>query len=369
AGGEPDGVAECQPDALSAAASDAARARPWASRQSGSLSEGTHADRGGRNYLLVLAAGSERVLNEARFLLLRELAVSHGRGSYEIDLATDRPEFFARFCGDPRLRLLRADGAQLRAWRGAHDFILRMKIEFLRAFAAAHEGNFLYLDADVYPRRDFSSLFARIAGGEIFMHLPEGRVDRSPWNEPWHAFLRDTTVAVGGSAVRFAPNFVLWNAGVLGFSSRFAGALDDALDFVDDVYPRFPDRLTEQVALTLCFARRMPLVAADDDFIHYWRFKGFAGVVARLFETHRACGLDEIVRTSGRILPEQLDPPPRRRFGERAYHRLARPLRPLYEALRRLQATGRPPLDPARLYPLVELAGDSRRENPARETS
>jgi hypothetical protein len=312
-----------------------------------------------QNYVLVLAFGIDEVINEARFLLLRQLAVGPNPATgYEFVVYTDRPDEFAMFAatGLP-LRIVHHDPARFRAWRGEIDFVLRVKIEFLRDFCAQHEGNVLFLDADVYPRRDIGPLFEAIGRGDLLMHARESVVDESPWYDDFQRYIARRTIYLDGVPRTIPKNVLMWNSGVLGFSTARRGMLDQVLAMTDAMYPELKAPATEQFAFSYVLPRYGKVYQTQEYLYHYWELaqQDFAKVIARLIERYENRPLAELVAATGHILPEQLAPRPPVTFGEKRYHRLLMRFPALWHAASRLKS-GLSPTGPdiTRFYSLVD---------------
>ena len=292
----------------------------------------------------MLAFGIDEVFSEARFLLLRQLAIGGGRElGYEFVIYTDRPQEFAMFRStNLRLRIVHCEMSRFKAWRGAIDFVFRIKIEFLRDFCATNEGNVLYLDSDVYPRRDLTPLFDAIGQGQLFMCSLEGAIDESPWYADFRRLLVRRTVMVEGQEARIPTSARMWNAGVIGFSTEYRDILDSVLEMTESMYPELKAPATEQFAFSYLFGLHGTIHDAQGYVDHYWRLaqRGFAGVIASLEKRFEQRPLAELVAATEQILPERLEPARPNTFGRLPHHHLYMRFPALWHAVSRFKRSG-----------------------------
>jgi lipopolysaccharide biosynthesis glycosyltransferase len=185
----------------------------------------------------------------------------------------------------------------------------RVKIEVLRDFTATHQGQILYLDTDVVFTRPVTEIFEQLAEGKLYMHVMEGYVHHSDNTvfRKLSGFFRQTAVTVHNVPVAIPEKATMWNAGVLGFHSRYAYLLDEVLAFTDEVYRQFPKHVVEQFAFSLHFQQTAPLLSAHTSIYHYWNLKELRPVLASFFAHFRDKNWDGLVYYSRLIqLPDYL---------------------------------------------------------------
>jgi hypothetical protein len=312
------------------------------------------------NFVLILAFGVDEVFAEARFLLLRQLAIADGRESnYEFVIYTDRPEAFDMFRPtNLRMRLVHCDPARFKAWRGAIDFVFRIKIEFLRDFCSRNEGNVLYLDSDVYPRGDLARLFEAIGRGEVFMYSSEGLIDQCPWYDDFKQLFARTPFVLGGVEQWFPTNARMWNAGVIGFSTAHRRLLDRVLEMTEAVYPQLRAPATEQFAFSYVLGQQHGTIRDTETYLHHYcglAQRGFADVITRLLKRFEDRPLAELIAATEHILPERLEPVRPHAFGRMPHHRLYARFPQLWRAVNGIKLAGRRrAMRISRFYPLVE---------------
>lgn len=238
------------------------------------------------NYIVFQCYGNEAIFHECAFALLSLSFILEAEPQLvpEVWIYTDKPGWFSKFSDCPlQLRFRQIDKETLQKWRGAINFVHRVKIEILLDFTTICKGNILYADTDVIFTAPISAFFEAIEKGHLFMHTPEGRVcDKgNPVISKLYAYLV--------SGIRKKSNgkelskLYMWNAGVLGFHSGFAGLLSEVLNFTDEEYPDFPRHIVEQFAFSIFFSGQGALSPASPYLVHYWNLKEVRPLLAAFF--------------------------------------------------------------------------------------
>jgi hypothetical protein len=93
----------------------------------------------------------------------------------------------------------------------------------------------------------------------------------------------------------------MWNAGVLGFNTRYRYLLDEVLAFTDSEYPAFPKHIIEQFAFSVFFQQTDMVKCAAPYILHYWNLKEARQVLASFFSHFKAKSWDDLVALSGLI--------------------------------------------------------------------
>ena len=250
------------------------------------------------NYLVFQCYGHEGIFHECAYALL-SLSLLYKGGTLPSNLQvwiyTDKPEWFDLLMGIPLpLHCRPVDSATIKQWRGKIDFVHRMKIEVLKDFTHDRHGNILYVDTDVVFTRPIDDMLRNIAGGKLYMHVMEGIV--SDKANPILAKLNDhlqehVPMEVNGVHIH---DLAMWNAGVLGFNTKYRYLLDDVLAFTDNEYPRFPKHIIEQFAFSVYFQQEADVKAAAPYILHYWNLKEARAVLASFFSYFTGIGAAEL---------------------------------------------------------------------------
>ena len=272
--------------------------------------------------LLVLQAyGSPRILQEARFAILTFLHFALPRTEpWKVVVYTDQPGRFGGL-GD-RVVTEPMGPERLAAWRGAIDFVHRVKLELLLDCVARHPGTLLYADSDTYFTGDPWTLFARTGPGDAVMHEREGRLDEEANGimRKMHRFVRATPLQLpGGEAVRIPGSAEMWNAGVIGLDAAVAEPLlRRALALTDAMHVLYRKHVTEQLSVSWVLQSSLRLHAAGDVVHHYWRScPEFEGILGRFFAAHEGAALPALAAAAVALRPVGTPPPPKRRWWQR----------------------------------------------------
>jgi len=262
-------------------------------------------------YIVFQAYGNQDILNECTFALL-SLCDRHNKSALnelEICIYTDRPDYFESFRGCPlNIEYRGVNPTLIKEWRGSIDFVHRVKIEVLRDFTQSHKGSILYLDTDVCFARPLTEIFHKIRDGKLYMHVMEGYVHHSEnvLFQKLSRFITTTTIAVNNETVDIPANVTMWNAGVLGFNSKYAHLLEHVLQFTDIVYKQFPKHVVEQFAFSLYF-QKMHLSTAHTHIYHYWNLKELRPLLNSFFDYFKDKNWEELVHMSRLIqLPDYM---------------------------------------------------------------
>jgi hypothetical protein len=265
------------------------------------------------SYIVLQAYGNEGIMQECVFALLT-LCRQHTREELkglQVWIYTDKPEFFRSFrdCWLD-LRFREVDREQLRQWRGKIDFLHRVKIEVLRDFCSGHEGQVLYLDTDVCFTQPITTIFTDLAEGKLYMHIMEGLV-----HESGNVMIRKLSrfikkngpLIVDGNEISIPDQTSMWNAGVIGFHTRYSSLLEAVLKFTDAVYLQFHKHVVEQFAFSFYFQNAAPLKTAHTAISHYWNLKEIRFILASYFNYFQGRSWDDLVLYSRLIqLPEPM---------------------------------------------------------------
>jgi hypothetical protein len=245
--------------------------------------------------LVLQAYGDPAVVRSARFCVatFQHFAL-RTPGRYRVVVYTDTPGPFSDLGTNVAVEPL--DTPTLRRWRGAVDFVHRVKLELLLDFFAKSAAKALYVDSDTYFLADPARVFDRIDPRTAFMHECEGRLveRKNGIFRKTHRFVRNNTFTLStGECVRIPETTEMWNAGVIGLHPDNGPLLRTALELTDAMYARYRKHVMEQLAVSYVLQTRLALLPADDVVYHYWQFRAqLDPVVAELFraEAHASPG-------------------------------------------------------------------------------
>ena len=239
------------------------------------------------NYIVFQCYGNEGVFQECAFALLslsRSFEIQRPE-NLQIWIYTDNPDWFRSFadCSLP-LHFRYVDSETIKEWKGKIDFVHRVKIELLKDFTRDRHGNILYLDADVSVTHPLTQLFNGINSGKLYMHVMESVVSQraNPILTKLDNYLHsETTITINQKPIY---DLEMWNAGVLGFNTKYRHLLDEVLTFTDCEYPKFPKHIIEQFAFSIFFQQQGSVKSAAPYLLHYWNLKEARSVLAEFFK-------------------------------------------------------------------------------------
>jgi hypothetical protein len=223
-------------------------------------------------HLLIVCYGAQKFYNEATFLLL-SLCRWHSPESMQdvqIHLYTEHPE---RWHSLPPLPITIVPiAAHMATWSGANKYTYRIKTEALAHLAATVQGAIIQLDTDTVIAQPLDQLWHAIAGGQRFMHLPEGTV-QSKQNPTLRSIYQQVKTAPNASFQHSQPleQYMLWNSGLIGLQAQDLPLIHNTLQLIDALYdPSKPIRVIEQYALSIVLADAGTIAPAYPFAIHYW---------------------------------------------------------------------------------------------------
>jgi hypothetical protein len=261
------------------------------------------------------AYGREDILQQNLFSIVSLFKKHEGlQGIHKILIYTDKPEFFQKFLGEQAvIQYEHMDSERLQQWRGAIQFVHRVKIEMLRHAAQLFQNhNLFYMDGDTYFTQDPANLFARIDYNHSYMHEAENIIEkgRDPLSKKIAKFLKKNDFTIKNRVIKIPGATTMWNAGVLGFSPGFFKDLDSVLAFTDLSYSRYQKHVMEQLAFSYFLAEKTDILNAQKEVHHYWRQKDDYNQVILNFLS-KTGGLDTALREFNSI-KWPAPPPPKK---------------------------------------------------------
>lgn len=244
-----------------------------------------------QRYIVLQCYGHQEVFDECTFALLslwRTYADDALMDGANIVIYTDKPALLAplKEAGMPIIFEV-IDADKIKLWRGAINFVHRVKIEVLLHFCAHYQGVVLYLDTDIVLQSKLTPIWQHIEAGGRYMHVQEGIVGstQNPVFYKLNRFLASCQHPL--VANQQLANKAMWNAGVLGFSTQSLPMLHDVLHFTDSIYPLYPKHIVEQFAFSIYMQQAGTVKAASPYILHYWNLKELRPLL-RSFFVHTA---------------------------------------------------------------------------------
>jgi hypothetical protein len=256
------------------------------------------------NYIVFLCYGNKSILHECAYALLSlsRLYTPAELANVQIWIYTDDPDWFRSFreCGLP-LHYRTLDDDTIKLWRGKIDFAHRLKIEALKDLIKDKEGNILYVDSDSVFTHRIDTVWQKIQAGALYMHVSEGIV--SDAGNRTLRYLNNHLQKNESLKVNNRPlhSLAMWNAGVLGFNTKYNHLLYDVLAFTDNgynQYPKYTKHTVEQFAFSVYFQQAGNVKTAAPYIMHYWNLKEARVALASFFEHFKDKSWEELTQYS-----------------------------------------------------------------------
>ncbi len=262
-----------------------------------------------RVHLVTQAYGRDDIRAQALYAAWSALAFADGL-ELAVHVYTDDAAFFAPLGAAAEVRVLSPD--EIRAWRGPHDFVHRLKPLLIRDLSRRFpDEKVLYVDADVVFTGPVGRVFDRIGPGRGVLHVREYEIARHPTKQLRRFRRRMRRVTFRGRPVPLDHD--MWNAGAVGLDPSHLPLLDEWIAMVDEIYPQWPYWIHEQYAICQLLQREGTVSPADDVVLHYWDRKDAAvAAIDGELPVLRAGPL-AVAYTHLRTHPLALPPPGRRR--------------------------------------------------------
>jgi hypothetical protein len=262
-----------------------------------------------RVHLVTQAYGREDIRAQALYAAWSALAFADGL-ELEVHVYTDDAAFFAPLGAAAEVRVLSAD--EIRAWRGPHDFVHRLKPLMIRDLSRRFpDEKVLYVDADVVFTGPARRVFDRIGPGRGVLHVREYGIATHPTKQLRRFRRRMRRVTFRGRPV--ALDHDMWNAGAVGLDPSHLPLLEEWIAMVDEIYPQWPYWIHEQYAICQLLQRAGTVSPADDVVLHYWDRKDAAVAAIEGELPVLRAGPLAVAHAHLRTHPLALPPPGRRR--------------------------------------------------------
>jgi hypothetical protein len=232
------------------------------------------------NILVLQAYGKVEIFYEAAWCLA---SIWLHDPEFEQDtlvvIATDNPSFFSEYTPFlTKIEFITINELVLNDWKGPINFVHRVKIKVLQEVNIRYpNANLLYADTDTIFQAKVGSLFERIQNDLILMHASEGPLNirgAAPLNKRIYSRFKNASLSVNNKQVNFLPDFVMFNAGVIGLPSALASiVLEETLILTDLIYPMLPKHIMEQLAFSYICQKHATVSDTSSEIDHYWNIK------------------------------------------------------------------------------------------------
>lgn len=175
------------------------------------------------------------------------------------------------------VELVKLDAATLSAWMGKDGYVHRRKTMTIIDALSRFPGSVVFVDCDTYFLKPPTKLFDEVGPGRSRLHILEARllesgdrIDRAISD----VVDRNSFQDLGGRPFKISPDAPMWNSGVLGLHSSDAHLMEEALNLIDQMWPKVQDaplpvHHVEQFASGY-FLERTRISESHDIVYHYW---------------------------------------------------------------------------------------------------
>ena len=226
--------------------------------------------------LVYQAYGHQDILEQTLFSIVSLMHHTDKDSPLQAIVYTDQPEWFQKFFNDSAfVKVVSIDQNRIQKWRGAIDFVHRVKIEVLKDAGLKFEGPIFYCDGDTYFNEDPTNLFKQVNDQTSLMHMKEAELGnpQNPLTKKIYKFVRNNMFTVNGEQIFMGHETEMWNAGVIGISQQNKAFFDDILDLTDQMYVKYNKHVMEQLAVSYVLQTRTNLISAEKEIYHYWNQK------------------------------------------------------------------------------------------------
>lgn len=220
--------------------------------------------------LVFQAYGQLNIIHQNIFSIFSLLDKLNGQfEELKIIVYTDNVNAFEKyFTGISQISYRKIDAAQIKKWRGAIDFVHRVKVEILKEVSEQYHDDVFYVDGDTLFLDSPIKLFKLVDNNNSLMHICENVISagKDPLSKKIKKYLK-----------KYQPDISIhtsmWNAGVLGISKSVSNCYQQVLDLTDKMYSQYPKHVMEQLAFSYVLQNQTQIHPADKVILHYWNQK------------------------------------------------------------------------------------------------
>lgn len=258
------------------------------------------------NYIIYQVHGNIDYYNEALYSILSYYKFNINSEN-KIVIYTDNEPFLKKYLPNDVI-YININDEKIKKWRGEIDFVHRVKIKIIQDFTSKYKGNFLYLDTDTCFTSNINGIFDSIENDILFFDKYECDLFKSKSKviKRIAAFFKKNKLQKLNSkliSIDLSKPFYLWNAGVIGFNSKYITLLKDVEVLTDLLYPKLKSHITEQFSFCYYFQTVKRPQVTDDKIHHYWDFKEFRPILKEFFDYNISKNFIELIPEIDKIDP------------------------------------------------------------------
>ena len=261
------------------------------------------------NYNIYQVHGNVDYYYEALYSILSYYKFN-SNSKNKIVIYTNNDEFLKKYLPNDVI-YIPINTEKIKEWRGKIDFVHRVKIKIIQDFTSKYQGNFLYLDTDTCFTSNIDGVFNSIENDILLLDKYECDLfnSKSLIIKRIATFFKKNKLQISNSefiSIDVTKPFYLFNAGVIGFNSKFSPFLIDVESLTDFLYPKLKSHITEQFAFCYYFQRLQKPQVTDEKIYHYWDFKEFRTILKEFFDFYISKSFIELISEIDKIDPKTL---------------------------------------------------------------
>lgn len=222
------------------------------------------------------AYGREDIIRQVLFSVVSLKSRAESTVGWTIEIYTDQADRLRSFFNEmPEVKIVAITASEIQGWRGAIDFVHRVKLKILEKATQGLQEPLVYLDGDTYFAKDPTLLFHQVSPTRSLMHIRESQMDeaRDPLTKKIAKFVRKNTFKVEGAELKIPVSAEMWNAGVIGIHPANFPLLTMMVQLTDEMYGRYQKHVMEQLAVSFLLQTKTSLQTSHLEVIHYWQSK------------------------------------------------------------------------------------------------
>jgi hypothetical protein len=216
--------------------------------------------------ILYIIFGTDIIYHVQAYLSIRSFQKQLGDND-KIIVITTAPQYY-RKCESAEV--IGIDNAQIKEWKGSHDFFWRTKIKAIEYISKRYPNDpLLYLDTDTFLYGSLDNMKSDLSSGKGLMYLNEGHPS-TMMTKSLRMWKQVSNKNYGG--ITITKKHDMWNAGVVGIpQNSIESVIQTALNVCDDMLDADTEKIViEQYSLSIALSEKTQLTEAQNYIGHYW---------------------------------------------------------------------------------------------------
>jgi hypothetical protein len=193
-------------------------------------------------------------------------------------------------------------------WKGKNNDNFRVKIKIIEHLLSNFSGNFIHLDTDTFVKKDLNLYFDSVAKNSFIFDELEDDIFKNSGGiaKKFVKFINKNKTFLTQENYTITKQFLIWNSGVLGFSSSLQKHIASVLTFNDALYEKGAPYIIEQASFSYYIPQHYNIITSQNDIHHYWYFKEFRTILEAFCKKDNGNISAELLKNWDKINPEKL---------------------------------------------------------------